>query len=179
MSLIWPVLATIILVDSRVLCLSRNALRRKRLLSTEFVTQQPPFWLPYFLLVLVGAIAITVFYYSQLGLASTGHRAQAVRCNDETAVVVWLGAVLTLFFWWLMVGRVTIFGSWCTTRLLADVVGFHSSVGCLTYRRTVVARCCDANHTFLIVALVSYSLVLLRVLRYFVLSNCIRQWAHK
>lgn len=175
-SLIWPVLATIILplIAAYFVYPETHLPPKFGIFPPEFVTQQPPFWLPYFLLVLIGAIAITLFLLFPTWFGFKPVTAlKPVIATTKLPWWFWLGAVLTLFFWWLMWARVTLFGSLVYYAFSPLWWGFILVLDGLTYRRTggsslLVTR----TTTFLISALVSvFGWCYFEYYDYFVLSN--------
>lgn len=175
-SLIWPVLATIVLplIAAYFVYPETHLPPEFGVFPPVFVVQQPPFWLPYFLVVLFAAIGITL-----LLLFPTLFGFKPVTINPPIVVKAklpwwfWLGAALTLFFWWLMWARVTIFGDLVYYAFSPMWWGFILVLDGLTYRRTGGYSLLASKRTTLVIsALVSVvGWYYFEYYDYFVLSN--------
>ncbi|HEX6706773.1 MAG TPA: hypothetical protein VF169_18590 [Albitalea sp.] len=139
----------------------------------EFVKPQPPFWLPYFMLMLA-VVAVIVLFLAVPSLF--GFKPVAPGPTPAPAKLppwFWIGVVLTAFFWWLMWARVTVFGPLVYYAFSPLWWGFILLIDGLVYRRTGGRSLLASRpRTLLWSAVVSVGgWTLFEYLDYFVLGN--------
>lgn len=136
-SLIWPVLATIALpLIAAYFVYPTHLPPDFGVFPPILVIQQPPFWLPYFLVVLVLALGVTLFLLFPAWFGFKPVSSNKTPAAGTLPWWFWLGLVLTLFFWWLMWARVTPFGSLVYYAFTPMWWGFILVLDGLTYKRT-------------------------------------------
>ena len=174
--LIWPVLATLVipLMAAWFVYPSTHLPPKFGAFPPEFVVQQPAFWLPYFMVMLlvVTAIALFLLFPGWFGFkpASTSAPAPA---RGPWPAWFWVGMVLTGFFLWLMFTRVTVFGRLVYYAFSPLWWGFVLVLDGLVYRRTGGrSLLATRTHTLWISAVVSVAgWYYFEYANYFVLGN--------
>jgi len=175
-SLIWPVLASIVLplIAAYFVYPDTHLPPDFGVFPPVFVIQQPPFWLPYFLIIAALALGVTIFllFPTWFGFKPVSD-IKPVAATGSLPWWFWLGLVLTLFFWWLMWARVTIFGSLVYYAFTPMWWGFILVIDGLTYRRTAGRSLLASKPTTLIIsAIVSvFGWYYFEYYDYFVWSN--------
>lgn len=137
--LIWPVLATLVvpLVAAWFVYPGTHLPPKFGVFPPEFVVQQPPFWLPYFLLMLAVVILIVVFLlFPGLFGFKPGPAPGPMPTPVRLPLWFWLGTVQTVFFFWLMFARFTVFGPLVYYAFSPLWWGFILMLDGLVYRRT-------------------------------------------
>lgn len=139
----------------------------------EFVVAQPPFWLPYFLAVLLVVIAGVAFLLNPQWFGFQPVTPPPPTPPVSLPVWFWIGGALTLFFWWLMWSRITMFGDLVYYAFSPMWWGFILVLDGLTYRRNNGQSLLSSKpKTLLISAVVSIGgWLFFEYYDYFVLSN--------
>jgi len=111
--LLWPLLATLLvpLAAAWFMYPQTHLPPKFGVFPPEFV-EQPPFWLPYFLLMgaVVAVIVLFLLFPTWFGFKPVPPApAPTLAPRGRLPWWFWLGAALTGFFWWLMWARVTPF----------------------------------------------------------------------
>lgn len=174
--LIWPVLATLVipLVAAWFVYPGTHLPPKFGAFPPEFVVQQPAFWWPYFMVMLlvVTAIALFLLFPGWFGFKPASTRAPAP-ARAPWPAWFWLGTVLTGFFLWLMFARVTVFGRLVYCAFSPVWWGFILVLDGLVYRRTGGRSLLATRpHTLWISAVVSVAgWYYFEYANYFVLGN--------
>lgn len=174
-SLVWPVLATVVvpLIAAWFMYPETHLPPDFGVFPPVFVVQQPPFWLPYFVVVALLAALVTLFLLFPRLFGFKPAEVRSGVAGGRLPWWFWLGLAATLFFWWLMWARVTVFGDLVYYAFSPMWWGFILVLDGLTYRRTG-GRSLLASRplTLFISAIVSvFGWLYFEYYDYFVLSN--------
>lgn len=176
-SLLWPILLSILIPLVVAYFVYPDHLPPGfGIFPPEFVINQPPFWLLFFVAVAAVFLLTIVFYLfpTWFGFAPVS---QVEHKPAKNAAGLpwwfWVGAVVMTFFWWLMWARVTIFGSLVYYAFTPLWWGFIMVLDGLTYRFNGGKSLMSTRFkTLLISALVSVlGWTYFEYYDYFVLSN--------
>lgn len=140
-ALLWPMIALLVvpLVAAWFMYPGTHLPPKFGIFPPEFVKPQPPFWLPYFLLMLAVVAVIVLFLVAPtlFGFKPVPPGpAPTPPPPGRWPVWFWIGAVLTAFFWWLMWARVTVFGPLVYYAFSPLWWGFILLIDGIVHRRT-------------------------------------------
>ena len=175
-SLVWPVLASIAvpLIAAWFVYPDTHLPPGFGVFPPEFVVQQPAFWWPYFLaMALVAGVIVLFLLFPTL----FGFKPVDVPPDPGPRAALpwwfWVGTALTLFFWWLMWARFTVFGDLVYYAFSPMWWGFILALDGVVYRRTGGRSLLASKPlTLLLSALVSVGgWTYFEYYDYFVLSN--------
>jgi len=175
-SLTWPLLAILLVPLVAAWFMYPTHLPPKfGIFPPEFVKQEPPFWLPYFLLmaVVVAVIVVFLLFPTLFGFKPVGEAPPAPLPPGRLPLWFWLGALLTAFFWWLMWVHTIALGSLAYYAFSPLWWGFILLLDGVVYRRTGgLSLLASRPVTLLLSAAVSVGgWTLFEYLDYFVLGN--------
>jgi hypothetical protein len=138
--LIWPVLATLIvpLIAAWFVYPETHLPPGFGVFPPAFVVQMPPFWLPYFLLMLLVVLVVVAFLLMPqwFGFKPSTDPLPPVPEPAKLPWWFWVGLVTMGFFLWLMFARFTIFGDLVYYAFSPMWWGFIVALDGVVYRRT-------------------------------------------
>ncbi len=139
-ALLWPVIALLIvpLAAAWFMYPDTHLPPGFGIFPPEFVEAQPPFWLPYFLLMALVVAVIVLFLAvpTLFGFQPVPPGPPPTPTPGRWPWWFWVGAALTGFFWWLMWARVTVFGDLVYYAFTPLWWGFIMFVDGIVWRRT-------------------------------------------
>jgi len=174
-SLIWPVLATLVvpMIVAWFVYPGTHLPPGFGVFPPAFVEQMPPFWLPYFLLMLAVVLVILalLLFPSWFGFKPVAPPAPVA--PGPLPWWFWVGGVVGAFFLWLMFARFTVFGDLVYYAFSPLWWGFILVLDGLVYRRTAGRSLLATRpHTLWLSALVSVvGWYYFEFANYFVLGN--------
>jgi len=173
--LIWPILALIIvpLVMSWFAYPVDHLPPGFGIFPPAFVADPPPFDLPVFVIFAVGEAAIALILLFPQWFGFQPATPAPAPTPAKLPIWFWIGSAMTLFFWWLMWKRVTVFGDLVYYAFTPLWWGFILTLDGLVYRRTGgKSLLASKPKTLLISAIVSIGgWLFFEYFDYFVLGN--------
>jgi hypothetical protein len=175
-SLIWPVLATIVvpLIAAWFAYPDTHLPPGFGVFPPELVQENPKFWLPYFaaMALVCAVIALFLLFPTLFGFQKV-EVPPAPKPTTKLPIWFWIGTVFWAFFLWLMWARTTIFGDLVYYAFSPMWWGFILMLDGWVYRRNNGRSLMSSNPTtFWISALVSvFGWLYFEYYDYFVLSN--------
>jgi hypothetical protein len=139
-ALLWPVIALLLvpLAAAWFMYPDTHLPPGFGIFPPQFVEAQPPFWLPYFLLLALVVAVIVLFLAvpTLFGFQPVPPAPPPRPTPGGWPWWFWVGAALTGFFWWLMWARVTVFGALVYYAFAPLWWGFIMFVDGIVWRRT-------------------------------------------